>query len=201
MNLPTKQLDPKSAKVELFCLELLQNGFNATEAYRVVISPKAKNPKSKASQFFLSAPVRKRLSELVSEKMREKGASLDRVIEELANIAFFNPDDFADLSGDRPTLDLQKLMQHPGAMRATRLKFNRVVDKDGGHHDVYEIQQQDKLAALQALLKYHQVDNDSAEERSRPIQINVNFPVPGSQWQRNTPAQDDVIDVDSSDGE
>lgn len=183
-------------KVELFCLELLNNGFNQKAAYLAVISPKAKSPGSAATRYAQRPEVRQRLSAIVKEAMERHNSSLDKVIGELAAIAHFNPDDFSDLSGDRPRLDLEKLMKNPIAMRATKLKFKRVIDKDGGAHDVYELEQHDKLAALGKLLDYHRSDVDPGD-KTQKIVINVGFPVPGSQWsQRSDDIDGDVIDAD-----
>lgn len=189
----TKQVSTSPAAVEqrrdIFALEYLKD-FNATRSYTVAFGKDPDGPSKKsyppAAMRFLNEPLTQRkLADLTAAKMKQHDAGLDKVIAEIARMAFFNATDFADFDGNTPAMDLEALKKNPDAMRAIRLRFKRVIDKDGGAHDVYEMEQPDKLAALTTLLKYH-TQGEDPEERARQIFINVNFPTPGANW-RNKP--------------
>lgn len=200
-KLPTKLETTPDEK--LFCNAYL-TCFDAGQAF-LTIQPKTNGKKTtkkyaneQGSRWMKRPAVRSYLSHLTQQVLDESNAELQKVVDEISRIAFFNPANFANLEGDEPTLDLTKLMEDEEAMRAILLEFGTVVDKDGGEHTVFKMKQQDKLAALFKLLDYHRIAGSGLTDATRAINVNVGFLLPGSRWKQ--PEQADSAYIEPDDG-
>jgi len=133
----------KNERHERFCQEYLVD-LNATQAYiRAGYSPKAV---SQCASMLLAKPgVRKRVDELLAIRSARTGINQDRVVRELARIAFLDPTALADL-------DEVKILENAAA--DDRAAIASVKVKSGSDFTEREIKFADKLKALELLGKH-----------------------------------------------
>lgn len=133
----------KNAKHELFCQEYLID-LNATQAYiRAGYRPKAADVC--ASRLLANARVRARVDELLAIRSSRTGINQDRVVRELARIAFLDPTELANINNATVL---------SSASKDDRAAIASVKVKSGEDFTEREIRFADKLKALELLGKH-----------------------------------------------
>lgn len=128
-------------KQEKFCQEYMID-LNATQAaIRAGYSPKTAN--EQAGRLLVNVSIQNRIAQLQAEQSRRTGISADRVLRELAKVAFANAGDIVD-AGDA-TLKEDASPDDLAAVQSVKVK---VFGDDGVER---EIKLADKLKALDLL--------------------------------------------------
>ena len=133
----------KNARHERFCQEYLID-LNATQAY-IRCGYKTKNPNSRASELRAKQNISARIGELQAEVSARTGVNQERVIRELARVAFLDPTKLID------TLDATVLVD---ATKDDLAAIASVKVKSGSDWTEREIKLADKLKALELLGKH-----------------------------------------------
>lgn len=179
---------------ELFCLEYLKH-FDAGQAW-LAITPNGNKKTAKQNGWkWLQKPViKKRLKELAADKIEQADVAAERLVAELERIAFLDPAEFMEVDADgEPVLDLTSIT--PENRRLLNIEFGIGVSKDGDRIRTYKVRPHDKMEAIEKLLKLHQLyKGEDLTKQAMAIQVNVNFPLPASNWRNNQAEQPDVID-------
>lgn len=106
-------------KQELFSQAYIENGGNASEAYRKAYSTDGMKPEVihvKACELLKNGKVAVRIEELREDILSRHQVTVERVISEYAKLAFTNMQDFMRVDADGlPCLDLSKLTRHQSA--------------------------------------------------------------------------------------
>ena len=124
-----------------FCEEYMID-LNATQAaIRAGYSPKTAN--EQAARLLVNVSVQDRLAQLQAEQSRRTGVSADRVVRELARIAFANASDLIDPETASVKLDASR--DDLAAIQSVKVK---TFGEDGLEH---EVKLADKLKALDLL--------------------------------------------------
>lgn len=127
-------------KQEKFCQEYMLD-LNATQAaIRAGYSPKTAN--EQAGRLLVNVSIQNRIAQLQAEQSRRTGISADRVLRELAKVAFANAGDIIDADA---TLKEDASPDDLAAVQSVRVK---VFGQDGVER---EIKLADKLKALDLL--------------------------------------------------
>lgn len=169
----------------LFAYEYLKS-FDAGTAWLAVVPDGNKNQASKNGWKWLQKPaIKKILSELAEKKIHQADVGAERLIQELERIATLDPIEFMEVDADgEPVLDLTKIT--PENRRLLNIEFGIGVSKDGERIRTYKVKAHDKMEAMEKLLRLHQLyKGEDPQKQPMAIQVNVNFPLPGSNW-RNT---------------
>jgi len=93
---------PSDEKPKLFALEWVLNNFDASAAYKKVISPGAKNPRSCASKYLNRVDVQRHIKEILTEKLADYDGGIDALLKELHHMAYFKMGRFVTVSGVNP---------------------------------------------------------------------------------------------------
>lgn len=154
-------------KQERFCQEYLID-LNATAA--------AKRAEYKDSnigrQLITKNNVRSRIDELMAARSLRTQVTQDRVLEELARIAFIPITQLASWDGESLEPVPSKELNADQAASIKKVKFKRttIKMKDGGEIETFEVgvDQHDKLSALDKLAKHLNLygEQDKPEDRS-----------------------------------
>lgn len=118
---------------------------NATQAaIRAGYSPKTAN--EQGAQNLVKLSIQKEISKAMAERSRRTGISQDRIIRELARIAFVNPKDV--INAEDATLKLDAAEDDLAAVASVKVK---TFGEDGTER---EIKMADKIRALELLGKH-----------------------------------------------
>lgn len=128
---------------ERFCQEFLID-LNATQAY-IRCGYKAKDCASMSSRLMTNAKVRARIDELKATRSARTGVNQDRVIRELARVAFLDPTLLANMNNATISED---------ASEDDRAAISSVKVKSGADWTEREVKFADKLKALELLGKH-----------------------------------------------
>ena len=193
-----KSLSEKIDNIEIFCWNYLKH-FNHHKAWAAAFPDKV-NMKSKqvaALKYLNSKKVQKRLREIAGELMSDMQEDVMAIIEETKRMVAFNPLEILDIDENgEPVLNLNKAKNDPQIMRLLNIKFSSTVDKEGNKHQIYEVKPYDKMDALEKLYKYHKLYSaNNLEEGRTPIQVNVQFPIPGQYWRDKQKPPKELIEV------
>ena len=111
---------------------------------------------SQGHRLLRNAEVQARISELQAERSERTEVTADRVVQELATVAFLNVGDFLTVEHGVVSVDLSKI--NPEAMRAVKKIRQREVlvgDADtGGVVQVCDFETHDKIRALDMLMRH-----------------------------------------------
>lgn len=130
----------KNPKHEMFCQEYMID-LNQTQAYiRAGYSPR--EAESAAARLSANVKVRARINELKAERSVRTGVTADRVVRELARIAFLDPTKLADINKAELLED---------ATEDDRAAIASIKVKSGEDFTEREIKFADKLKALDQL--------------------------------------------------
>ena len=155
------KLTPKQARfVEEYLIDL-----NATQAaIRAGYSPETAQQTGSEN---LSKPViSSKISKAMAERSKRTGVNQDRIVLELAKIAFVNPGEVVDT--ETATIREGATSDDTAAIQSVKVKT--IPTKDGGEGTEREIRFNDKLKALELLGKHCGMWNDK-------LNVNVNLPV------------------------
>lgn len=150
-------------KQERFCEEYLID-LNATQAaIRAGYSPKTAN--EQASRLLRNVSVRARLDILMAERSKRTGVNQDRIVRELARIAFYNADDVIDMDTGRVKPDASA----DDKAAIASVKFKKVIG------DFVSIERETKLAdkvkALELLMRHNGMLNDKLDVNGNMVII------------------------------
>ena len=151
-----------------FCEEYMID-LNATQAaIRAGYSPKTAQEQS--ARLLSNVMVQNRLAQLQAEQSRRTGVSADRVVRELAKIAFANASDLIDPETASVKLDASR--DDLAAIQSIKVKS---FGEDGLEH---EVKLADKLRALDLLGKHLGMYKDASEkEKCRCSKITTYRPL------------------------
>lgn len=155
------KLTPKQARfVEEYLIDL-----NATQAaIRAGYSPDTAQQTGSEN---LSKPViSARIAKAMAERSKRTGVNQDRIVLELAKIAFVNPGEVVDT--ESATIREGATADDKAAIQSVKVKT--IPTKDGGEGVEREIRFNDKLKALELLGKHCGMWNDK-------LNVNLNLPV------------------------
>ena len=137
----------KKNRWERLCQEYLVDLNQTQAAIRAGYSPKSAN--QQATALFANPSIRARVDELLAQRSARTGVNADRVIRELARIAFASAPDFIDTSD--ATLRADASPDDRAAIASVRVKTIPTQDGEGVER---EIRLNDKVKALELLCKH-----------------------------------------------
>jgi phage terminase small subunit len=155
------KLAPKQERfVEEYLIDL-----NATQAaIRAGYSSKTAN--EQGSRLLANVSVSLRVKEAMAERSRRTGINQDRVLRELARLAFVNPIDVINM--DEATVKADASADDTAAIASVKVKVIPTEDGDGVER---EIRLADKLRALEMLGKHLGMFRDGAINLNVGVQI------------------------------
>ena len=139
---------------ERFCREYIHNGGNGTRAYMKVYPAAAYNSaRALASELLTNLNILERIKELRTEREKRLDVSGDKIIRELAKLAFFNSQDLYDDDGRvKPIHELDR--DTAAAITSIEVVERVTGDGDTGALEfTRKIRMADKKAALELLGK------------------------------------------------
>lgn len=175
--IPTERRRPAlTAKQEKFIQEYLID-LNATQAaIRAGYSPRTAN--EQGARLLANVSIRDALRREMAARSRRTGITQDRVLGELAKIAFLNPADVVDIreGGVRPDAD-------PADLAAIQSLKIRRSSSEQGETEEREVRLADKLGALRLLGRHLGLDQPTEEtaEGERPFQLPARLIAPAFQ--------------------
>ncbi len=143
-------------KQETFCMEYIKD-LNATKA--AIRAGYTKNVARNTGPRLLKSPaIVEKIQELMEERAKRTKIDSDRVLKELATIAFVNIADIINVSTGEvsPTVDMEK-------MRAVA----SIKVKTGATGEEHEIKLVDKLKALEMLCRHLGLNNPAKSEEEQ----------------------------------
>ncbi|MFV0351215.1 MAG: terminase small subunit [Oscillospiraceae bacterium] len=156
-----------SPKRELFCQEYLVDLNGTQAAIRAGYSARAAT--TEASRLLTNANVRARIDILMAERSKRTGVNADRVIRELARIAFVNAEDVVDTRTGGVRSDASA--DDKAAIFSVKVKQGSGPDFTT---DEREVKLFDKLKALELLGKHTGLWDDKANDKM-PVQVVVTY--------------------------
>lgn len=161
-----------SVKRELFCQEYMKD-LNATAAAkRAGYSAKTANEQA---TYLLGIPAIQAYIKKLKKKMADRNEDLtQRVIDELAKIAFSNVQDF--IENDNKVLDLSKVENHKAAavssIKKTTKRFDTLDEEtDDIIQETVEFRLWDKGAALERLGRHLGIFEEDNKQKSAVIKV------------------------------
>lgn len=143
-------------KQKHFCEEYLID-LNATQA-AVRAGYSTRSAHSIATENMQKPAVRARIDEALATRSKRTGVNADRVVRELARVAFVNPSDVIDL--DNATLKDDATDDDTAAVASVKVKTIPTADGQGVER---EIKMADKLKALELLGRHLGMFTDKVE--------------------------------------
>ena len=110
-----------TAKNKLFVEEYVANHYNATQAYMTIYGVGYDVANSKACQVLKKPEVKEYMKEVQKERTEQLNITADRVLEELASIAFAAKDD-KDIPAAAKNKALELIQKQIGAQAPTKLE-------------------------------------------------------------------------------
>ena len=150
-------------KQKLFVEEYLID-LNATQA-AIRAGYSVKTAREQASQNLTKLNIQQEISEKMAERSKRTGVNQDRIVLELAKIAFVNAADVID--SDDATIKAGATADDTAAIQSVKVK---VIPTKEGEGVEREIRLNDKLKALELLGKHLGMWNDK-------LDVNLNIPV------------------------
>ncbi len=143
-----------TAKQEMFVQEYLID-LNATQA-AIRAGYSTKTAKEIGSRLLTNVNVRARVDEAIAERSRRLGVCQDRIVNELAKIAFVNPADVVNF--DEATVKAAAAEYDTAAILSVKVKKSY---SDTGETTEREVKLNDKVKALELLGKHHGMFKDN----------------------------------------
>lgn len=137
---------------------------NATQA-AIRAGYSAKTAQEQGYQLLQKTSVQQAISEQMAERSKRTGVNQDRVMMELAKIAFVNAADV--INSDDATIKAEATADDTAAIQSVKVK---VIPTKEGEGVEREIRLNDKLKALELLGKHLGMWNDKSD-------VNINIPV------------------------
>lgn len=155
-------LNPKQQR---FCEEYMID-LNATQA-AIRAGYAVKTATEQASRLLTNVNVSREIEKLQAEQSRRTGITADRVIRELAKIAFVDPDRVINTSDGTVKVDVHA--DDRAAIQSVKVKRS---DSDTGYSSEHEVKLYDKTKALELLGKHLGLFSDKVDlNLTRPIVI------------------------------
>ena len=174
----TKGKKPLTAKQERFCQEYLKC-LNATRA-AIKSGYSAANADKIGSNLVRKSRVTARLKELQAARSRRYEISAERILEELAKLAFSDITDY--VSFNESGVRLKESSDLNPKQRAAILEVSEVLNQHGG---TTKFKLHDKVKALELLGKYQKLFTDkhehSGEISGTGVQVILSMPSNGSE--------------------
>lgn len=145
-----------TAKQKKFVEEYLID-LNATQA-AIRAGYSSKTAEQTASRMLSFVKVQEEISKAMAERSRRTGISQDRVIQELARIAFVNPQNVIQTSNASIRQDISE--DDAACIQAVKVKMS---ESENGSSCEREVRLNDKLKALELLGKHLGMFNDKAQ--------------------------------------
>jgi phage terminase small subunit len=155
------KLTPKQT---LFVLAYISSGMNATKAY-ITAGYSAKNAEVCACQLLRNPKVAAAIAERVGAALAKLDLSVDRVMEYVARLAFF---DVANLFEDDGSLKRMKDIDERTRTSIAGLEITEIFDNSQGEQKhalglLKKVKLSDRRAALDMLMRYHSLYRDKIE--------------------------------------
>ena len=155
---------------ERFCREYVCDAaLNATRAYRKAFPHTSYGTaRNEGSKCLAKHYISRRIQELMQDRFRRLGISIERVIAEIAKLAFYDPRDFFD--DDNRLKPLSELEPDQAAVIAGIETLHKITGDDSDCMAVVtKIKLPDKRANLELLGKYLKMFSDSTPAPSKHI--------------------------------
>lgn len=159
---------PLTPKQDAFCREYLIDLDATAAAKRAGYSERSAAERGYELRQIPS--VQRRIAELQAERAERTNITADRVLQELALIAFSNLDDFAEWGGDVDGINVLTLKPSRELTRAQKavIKSVKHTRKRGKtDEDTLEIVREDKLSALDKLAKHLNLYGEHGDDGKR----------------------------------
>lgn len=156
---------------ELFCLEYMRNGRNATKAYsKVYPDLKSESVMPSASRLLSNVKVQERLKELGEDVATALGIDRTTLAEELLNIAQSSQDDIRDNWGT-----LKPWSEIPDNVKKTisYVQTDRRIQASGDIDEKVKVGQHDKLKAIEQLTRMLGWNAPEKHEHTGEVKINL----------------------------
>jgi phage terminase small subunit len=154
-------------KEEAFCKEYLVDLNGTRAAIRAGYSSNSAAPI--ASEYLLKPNVKKRLQELIALRNKRLEVSEDRIIKELARIAFTNMAEYAAWSGDQVTLENSEDLDENDTAAVSEV--GQTVTKEGGS---FKFKLHDKVKAMELLMRHRGMLSDKLDMTTKGNEIKQN---------------------------
>ena len=165
------QFDPDSKltdKEEAFCKEYLID-MNATRAaIRAGYSKKTANVAG--PRLLVNVRVKKRLQKLIALRNKRVEVNEDRIVKELARIAFTNMAEYAAWSGDQVTLEDSKDLDEDNTAAVSEVGQTKT--KGGGGSLKFKLH--DKVKAMELLMRHRGMLSDKLDMTTKGNEIRQN---------------------------
>lgn len=164
-------------KQEEFCRKYVELGGNGTQAYKEVYECDDESAKANASRLLTNDNVQAYIEELLEDARNRNKITVDKIVNEYAKLAFFNP---ANVFNDNGSVkDIQQLDDNvTAAIRSIKIKEDYIYEHGEQKPDGYtkEISFADKKAALDSLGKFLGMFVDKSKvELSGEVDNNINI--------------------------
>lgn len=159
-------------KQEKFCHEYVKNGGNASDAYRSAYD--TKNMKSatvnrKAAELMSDGKITARIEELQKAAQKRTEITIDRVLKEIAAIAFVDAYEIWDDEGN-----MKPISQIPESARRAIVGLEKKVVVGQSVEETLKAKLADKNAALEKLMKHlGGYERDNKQKQSEIIVVGV----------------------------
>ena len=163
MKWETKMTDKKKRFVEEYLIDLNQT----QSAIRAGYSPLS--AKDTATRLMKDKEIKKAIAQAMAKRSVRTGISQDRVLEELAKIAFVNPSDLLDFQNG----GLLKTATREDTACISSVKIKEYCGENGSGSEK-EIGMYNKLKALELLGKHLGMFDDRLRDIDNTINININ---------------------------
>lgn len=151
-------------KQERFCAEYLANGLNATRA-AIAAGYSPNGAEVTASQLLRNPKVAAKVSEKSTKALAKVDFSVDRTLEYVSRLAFFDP---ADLFEDDGSLKQMKDIPAPARTVLAGVEVTELFDGSQGEQKhaiglLKKVKLADRRGALDMLMRYHSLYKDKVE--------------------------------------
>lgn len=165
-----------TGKQQAFVQYYVANGFNAKEA-AIAAGYSEKSADSFSSQVLNNPKVKKAIADLVEGELYRRGVSKERVIAEIARIAFSDIRQVLTWDDKGIKLKDSKSIKRDTAAAIQSVKEKVSIDKEDGSvlHINREIKMYDKKSALDTLAKHLGLLEDEKFNGGKPIEVNLNY--------------------------
>lgn len=166
-------------KQEEFCRKYVEMGGNGTQAYKEVYECEEETAKANASRLLTNANIKAYIDELLEDARNRNKITVDKIVNEYAKLAFFNP---ANVFNSNGTIkDIQQLEENVTAsIKSIKIKEEYRYEDGEQVPDGYtkEITFADKKTALDSLGKFLGmfVDRSKVEvsgDEDKPVTIKI----------------------------
>ena len=169
--------DELNIKQEEFCRKYVEYGGNGTQAYKEVYECDDNAARTNASRLLTNDNIKAYIDELLEDARNRNKITVDKIVNEYAKLAFFNPSNVFSENGT--VRDITSLEDNvTAAIKSIKIKEDVRYENGEQIFDGYtkEISFADKKAALDSLGKFLGIFVDKSKvELSGSVDNNVNI--------------------------